>query len=133
MQHELPDALSEEFLFKCLLVMIYKQFIVSTNELIMLSWQPIFSYNCHNMGITLLFYHFFKLQFHILQHTNLIWTPLLVFHVTQALGFSNLTIKQETSNMTLMHFETQLSQSNDLVVITNLNWLRFHHTLNSLV
>ena len=43
MQHGLPDALSEEFLFKCLSVMIYKQFIVSIVKLIMLSWQPILS------------------------------------------------------------------------------------------
>ena len=37
-QHGLPDILSEEFLFKCLSVMIYEQFIVSIVELIMLSW-----------------------------------------------------------------------------------------------
>ena len=36
-QHGLPDAFSEEFSFKCLSVMIYKQFFVSIVELIMLS------------------------------------------------------------------------------------------------
>ena len=44
-QHGLPDALSKEFSFKCLSVMIYEQFIVSIVELIMLSWQPILLYN----------------------------------------------------------------------------------------
>ena len=65
-QHALSEALSEEFLFKCLSVMIYEQFIVSIVELIMLSWQPILLYNFHNMRVTWLFYHFFKLQVHIL-------------------------------------------------------------------
>ena len=65
-QHGLPDVLSEEFLFKCLSVMIYEQFIVSIVELIMLSWQPILLYNFHNMRVTWFFYHFFKLQVHIL-------------------------------------------------------------------
>ena len=65
-QHGLPDVLSEEFLFKCLSVMIYEQFIVSIVELIMLSWQPILLYNFHIMRVTWLFYHFFKLQVHIL-------------------------------------------------------------------
>ena len=65
-QHGLLDALSKEFSFKCLSVMIYKQFIVSIVELIMLSWQPVLLYNFHNMTITWLFYHFFKLQVHIL-------------------------------------------------------------------
>ena len=65
-QHRLPDALSKEFSFKCLSVMIYEQFIVSIVELIMSSWQPILSYNFHNMTVTWLFYHFFKLQVHIL-------------------------------------------------------------------
>ena len=65
-QHGLPDVLSEEFLFKCLSVMIYEQSIVSIVELIMLSWQPILLYNFHNMRVTWLFYHFFKLQVHIL-------------------------------------------------------------------
>ena len=65
-QHVLPDVLSEEFLFKCLSVMIYEQFIVSIVELIMLSWQPILLYNFHNMRVTWLFYDFFKLQVHIL-------------------------------------------------------------------
>ena len=65
-QHGLPDVLSEEFLFKCLSVMIYEQFIVSIVELIMLSWQPILLYNFHNMRVTWLFSHFFKLQVHIL-------------------------------------------------------------------
>ena len=37
-QRGLPDALGEEFLFKCLSIMIYEQFIVSIVELIMLSW-----------------------------------------------------------------------------------------------
>ena len=35
-QHGLPDALTEEFSFKCLSVMIYEQFIVSIVDLIML-------------------------------------------------------------------------------------------------
>ena len=65
-QHGLPDALSEEFLFKCLSVMIYEQFIVSIAELIMLSWQPILLHNFHNMRVTWFFYHFLKLQVHIL-------------------------------------------------------------------
>ena len=65
-QHGLPDVLSEEFLFKCLSVTIYEQFIVSIVELIMLSWQPILLYNFHNMRVTWLFYHFVKLQVHIL-------------------------------------------------------------------
>ena len=67
-QHGLPDALSEEFSFKCLSVMIYEQFIVSIVELIMLSWQPILLYNFHNMRVTWLFYHFFKLKVHILHN-----------------------------------------------------------------
>ena len=65
-QHGLPDSLSEEFLFNCLSVMIYEQFIVSIVKLIMLSWQPILSYNFHNMKGIWLFYHFFKLQVQIL-------------------------------------------------------------------
>ena len=65
-QHGLPHILSEEFLFKCLSVMIYEQFIVSIVELIMLSWQLILLHNFHNMRVTSLFYHFFKLQVHIL-------------------------------------------------------------------
>ena len=65
-QHGLPDVLIEEFLFKCLSVMIYEQFIVSIVELIMLSWQSILSYNFHSMRVTWFFYHFFKLQVHIL-------------------------------------------------------------------
>ena len=65
-QHGLPDALSKDILFKCLSVMIYVQFIVSIVELVMLSWQPILLYNFHNMRVTWLFYHFFKLQVHIL-------------------------------------------------------------------
>ena len=66
-QHGLSDALSKEFSFKCLSVMIYKKFIVSIVELIMLSWQPILLYNFHNIRVTWLFYHFFKLQVHILR------------------------------------------------------------------
>ena len=65
-QHGLPDALSKEFSFKCFSVMIYEQFIVSIVELIMLSWQPILLHNFHNMRVPWLFYHFFKLQVHIL-------------------------------------------------------------------
>ena len=65
-QHGLRDALSKEFSFKCLSVMVYEQFIVSIVELIMLSWQSILLYNFHNMTVTWLFYHFFKLQVHIL-------------------------------------------------------------------
>ena len=62
----LPKALSKEFSFKCLSVMIYEQFIVSIVELIMLSWQPVLLYNFHNMTVTWLFYHFFKLHVDIL-------------------------------------------------------------------
>ena len=47
-QQGLADALSKEFSFKCLSIMIYEQFIVSIVELIMLSWQPILLYNFHN-------------------------------------------------------------------------------------
>ena len=64
-QHGLPGALSKEFLLKCLSVMIYEQF-VSIVERIMLSWQPILLHNFHNMTVTWLFYHFFKLQVDIL-------------------------------------------------------------------
>ena len=65
-QNGSPDALSKESSFKCLSVMIYEQFIVSIVELIMFPWQPILSYNFHNIKVTWLFYHFFKLQGHIL-------------------------------------------------------------------
>ena len=65
-QHGLPDVLSKEFSFKCLSVMIYEQFIVFILELIMLSWEPILLYNFHNIRVTWPFYHFFKLQVHIL-------------------------------------------------------------------
>ena len=65
-QHGLRDALSEKFSLKCLSIMIYEQFIVSIVELIMLSWQPTLLYNFHNMRVTSFFYHFFKLQVHIL-------------------------------------------------------------------
>ena len=47
--------------------MIYEQFIVSIVELIMLSWQPILLHNFHNMRVTQVLYHFFKLQVHTLQ------------------------------------------------------------------
>ena len=72
-QHWLPHILSEEFLFKCLSVMIYEQFIVSIVELIMLSWQPILLHNFHNMRVTWLFYRFFMLQVHILHSLENIW------------------------------------------------------------
>ena len=49
-KHELPDALSKEFFFKCLLVISYEQFIVPIVELIMLSWQQILSYSFRNMS-----------------------------------------------------------------------------------
>ena len=68
MQHGLLDTLSEELSFKRLLFMIYEQFILSFVELIMLSWQPILLYNFYNMRVTWLFYHFFKLQVHILHN-----------------------------------------------------------------
>ena len=64
-QHGLPEALSKDFSFECLSVMIYEKFIVSIVELTMLSWQPILLYNCHNIRVTWLFYHFFKLQVQI--------------------------------------------------------------------
>ena len=66
-QFELPDGLSKEFLFKCLSLMSYEQFIVSIVELIMLSCQQKLPYNFHNMRVTWLFYHFLKLKGHILQ------------------------------------------------------------------
>ena len=71
-QHGLPHILSEEFLFKCLSVMIYEKF-VSIVELIMLSWQLILLHNFHNMRVTWLSYHFFKLQVHILHRLGNIW------------------------------------------------------------
>ena len=49
-QHGLPDALSKEFSFKCLSVMIYEQFIVSIVELMML---PILLYNFHLAGFSI--------------------------------------------------------------------------------
>ena len=49
-QHELSDTLSKEFMFKCLSVMSYEQFIDSMVEPIMLSWQQILIYNFHNMS-----------------------------------------------------------------------------------
>ena len=42
------------------------QFIVSVVELIMLSWQQILLHNFQNTRVSWLFYHFFKLQVHIL-------------------------------------------------------------------
>ena len=69
-QHGLPDALSEEFLLKCLSVMSYEQVIVSIVELIMLSWQQILLYNFPNMRTSdeshLAFCPFFKSEVHIL-------------------------------------------------------------------
>ena len=64
--HELPEALSKEFLLKFLPVISCKQFIISVVELIMLSWQQILLYNFHNTGATWFFYHIFKLKVHIL-------------------------------------------------------------------
>ena len=58
--------LSKEFSLKYLSVMIYVQFIASVVELIMLSWQQILSHNFQNTRVSWLFYHFFKLQVHIL-------------------------------------------------------------------
>ena len=78
-QHRLSDTLSKEFSFKCFSVVIYEQFIVSIVELIMLSWQPILLYNFHNMRVTWLFYHFFKLQVHILENISFyLWKLRLV-------------------------------------------------------
>ena len=51
-QHELPDSLSKDFLFECLSVLSYEQFIVSIVDLIMMSWQQILSYSFHNMRVT---------------------------------------------------------------------------------
>ena len=59
------DYLSKEFSFECLSVMVYEQFTVPIVELIMLSSQSILFFNFHNMRVTWLLYHFFKL--HILQ------------------------------------------------------------------
>ena len=64
-QHGLPDTLSIEFSFECLSVMVYEQFTVPIVDLIMLSSQSILFFNSHNMRVTWLLYHFFKL--HILQ------------------------------------------------------------------
>ena len=89
-QHGLPDALSKEFMFKCLSVMSYKQFYVSTVELIMLSRQQILTYDFHNMRVTWLFYHFFKLQARILHGLENIY-QLLIFgncHSSDATSFS---------------------------------------------
>ena len=71
-EHELPDALSKEFLFKCLSIKSYEQFIFSIVEVIMLSWQQILSYNFYNMIVTCLFYHFLKLEVHILHGLGII-------------------------------------------------------------
>ena len=65
-RHELPDALSNEFLFQYLSVMSYEQFIVPIIKLIMLSRQQILSRNFHNMRVTWLFHHFLKSEIHIL-------------------------------------------------------------------
>ena len=46
---------------------------VSIVELIMLSWQLILLHNFHNMRVTWLFYHFFKLQVNILHSLGNIW------------------------------------------------------------
>ena len=46
--------------------MSYEQFIVSVVELIMLARQQISVCDFHNTRVTWLFYHFFKLQVHIL-------------------------------------------------------------------
>ena len=62
----IPEVLSKEFSLKCLSVMIYKQFIVSIVELIMLSWQQILLHSFQNTGVTWLFYHFFKLKVRML-------------------------------------------------------------------
>ena len=75
-QDGLSDTLSEEFLFKCLSVIIYEQFIVSIVELIMLSWQPTLLYNFHDMRVTWFFYHF-KLQVHILHSLE----NILIFNI----------------------------------------------------
>ena len=70
-QHGLIDALNEEFSFKYLssLSMIYEQFIVSSVELITLSWQPMLFYNSHNVRVTWLFEHLLKL--HGLENTGI--------------------------------------------------------------
>ena len=55
-QHGLHDPYTKEFSFQCLSVMIYKQFIVSIVELIMLSWQPISVHNfqtCKSLGFSI--------------------------------------------------------------------------------
>ena len=67
-QHGLPDYLTHisRSSHLCLSVMIYEQFIVFIVQQIMLSWQSILVHNFHNMRITWLIYHFFKLQVQIL-------------------------------------------------------------------
>ena len=61
-QHGLPEALSNKFSLKSLLVMIYEQFMVSIVELIMLSWQQLLLDNFQNTRVTGLFCRFFKLR-----------------------------------------------------------------------
>ena len=61
-QHESPDALSKEFLFKCSLVMSYEQFLVSIDELIMLSWQQILSCTFSNTRGHLAFLSFSEVR-----------------------------------------------------------------------
>ena len=60
------EQITPSYLLSVKSVMIYEQFVVSIVELIMLSWQPILSYNFHDMRVTWLFYHFFKQQVHVL-------------------------------------------------------------------
>ena len=89
-QHGLPDTLSEEFSFKCLSVMICEQFIVSIVELIMLSWQLTLLYSSHNMRVTWLFYHFFKLQVHTLHSLE----NISIFNPPGTKGFGTHTKHQ---------------------------------------
>ena len=116
-QHGLPHILSEEFLFKCLSVMIYEQFIVSIVELIMLSWQPILLHNFHNMRATWLFYHFFKLQAHILHSLEI--SEFLIFgncYLSDVMSFSVPHITEDVRNfLKEIPFGDSLTQLSSLI------------------
>ena len=82
--------------------MIYEQFIVYIVELIMLSRQPILLYNFHNMRVTWLFYHVFKLQVHILHRLENI--SISQSTSTQYIDFVNFYISMDLSTNYFAHF-----------------------------
>ena len=86
-QQGLPDALNEEFLFKCLSVIIYERFIVSIVELIMLSWQPILLYNFHNTKVTWLF----------ITSSSFKFISYIAWKISQFLIFGNCDLSDMTS------------------------------------